>query len=467
MSAPPISSATTSPALDVVLASFSANLAFQHIPARVRDTALHSIVDCMGVALAGTRSEAWRQANAGLAPGQGCATVLGQSFRRSPGDAAFLNGVAAHAYDFDDTCFAGIVHASAVVWPAALAAAQSRASCSGAELVTSFVAGVETASRLGLILGDGMYARGHWNTGVLGVVGAAVAVSRILGMCPEGTTHALRLALNFPIGTRAILGSSSKPWLCGAASRAGLEAAYAARAGVRCPPQMLDGRFGFSEVINRGSLAPEALRGSDDRYCLEDPGVAFKRYPMCSAGQAGVQAALALREAGGFAPDDIAAVTCHATELVCTSLRYARPESLAQAQFSMPYAVACALVFGGFGIAELEGDTREHPQLRALMEKVWLLRTDSLVHHEDRMRYPEATRVVIRLHDGREFEHTVLAARGMPADPVTSQELEEKFMACALPVLGSAQAQRLLQSLAGLPSLATLEAIDVDGGACR
>ncbi len=437
--------------IEVVLANWIANLSFERIAKSTLQTALSSLTDCIGVALAGTRSDVYRRARSSLVGASGACSVLGQPFRAAPGDAAFLNGVAAHAYDFDDTCFAGITHASAVVLPAVLAAVQHQGECSGANLLTSFVAGVETACRLGLAFTDELYYRGHWNTGLLGVVGAAAAVSRVLGLSPDQTAHALRLAMNFPIGLRVILGSNSKPYLCGAAARTGLECAYAARAGIQGQPYTAEGPMGFVQVINQGVLARERLRDGDAPYCMDDPGVAFKFFPICSAGQAAAQAVLALRATHKLTADQIASVTCHATELVIISLRYPQPKSMPQTQFSMQFAVACCMLYGDIGLAQLESDARERPEIKAFMAKVLMVQDDALVVPTQRLRNPEATRVVICLHDGRKLEHTVLAACGMPDSPPPPGRLQRKFTGCATPVLGKERSKQLLTALGQLP----------------
>jgi len=445
--------------IETILGSWTAGLSPDGMSDSVRRTAVRCMTDCVGVALAGTGSEAYRRARSSLTGPAGSCSALGQSLRATPADAAFLNAVAAHAYDFDDTCFAGIAHASAVVLPAALAAAQHEGGRRGEDLLVSFVAGIETACRLGLAFTDALYYRGHWNTGLLGVAGAAAAVSRMLGLSPAQTTHALRLAINFPLGLRAIMGSNSKPYLCGAAARTGLECAYAARAGIQGQPHTLEGSMGFVPVINQGILERAALRGPDAPYCIEDPGVAFKLFPICSAGQAGAEALLALRAAPGVEAGQVESITCLVTELVNISLRYPRPDSLAQAQFSMPFAIASCLVYGELGISQLEEGAYRRPEITRLMEKVSMIQDDALVPPAQRLHCPEATRVILRLRGGEVLEHTVLAACGMPRNPAAPERLRRKFHDCAAPVLGESRARQLFEALDHLPGTGALEPV--------
>ena len=269
----------------------------------------------------------------------------------------------------------------------------------------------------------------------------------------QQTREALRLAANIPLGLRAAHGSSSKPFLCGLSARLGLEVALAARAGVAGQPNTFTGPFGFIPVVNGGLLYEPALRDLGHRFGLISPGVAFKFYPLCSATQAAVEATVALRSAHVLNANRVASVVCRATMLVVSCLAYAEPTTGPQAQFSMSFAIACALLHGTVGIDHLDAASVTHPDTVDLMRKVVLVEDEHLVAPNERLKYPEAATVVITLQDGTRVEHTVLAATGMPHQPATRQQLERKFLDCASRSLAVDLASELLDRLRRLPQM--------------
>lgn len=222
------------PALLSEAGAWSSRLERSAVPAEVLAAAKRCIIDMVGVALPGSREPVARQAlaHALAAYGAGPCSIFGSQHTASALGAALANGAAAHALDYDDTSYTGILHGTAVVWPAALAAAE-KAGASGAEAVTAFIAGVEVEYAAGSAMGDALCARGCWTTAALGVLGAATAAARVLRLGPEVTAHALALAACQSSGLRAVFGTSAKPYLCGRAAQLGLDAAMAAAAGDR------------------------------------------------------------------------------------------------------------------------------------------------------------------------------------------------------------------------------------------
>lgn len=414
-------------------AAWVAGLRHGDITLAARQTARDCVVDTFGVALAGRHSPVWRQcagavdlragAPASVWGGQGA----GMDSASAP-EAAFTNAVAAHAWDFDDTSYAGIVHGSAVVLPAAWAACEL-AGGHGEDLLTAFVAGVETEYGLGLATGNVPYERGYWATATLGIVGAAAASARALRLDAADTAHAIGLALAMPIGLRAVHGSTAKPYLCGLAARLGLEAALAAQAGLRCTPHVLAHRFGFAALVGGGQCESGPFERLGESFAVVSPGVARKRHPLCSATQAAIEAVCDIRQGQeGFA-DSIRSIECEGTRLVVDSLPYRAPLDAQQAQFSMQFALACAARYGDVSLQHLDASVIGEPQLRELMERVVLVPAGA--PFEDEAAHPEAARVRITFTDGTMQLRTVLAASGMPQRPMGGADLAGKFLACA------------------------------------
>ncbi|MBE7522448.1 MAG: MmgE/PrpD family protein [Burkholderiales bacterium] len=400
------------------IAHWVATLDLAGIPPAVRSAAETCLIDGVGVWMAGRATDVYARSSSLTGIPLGAA------------ESAFLGGVAIHALDYDDTSYAGIVHGTAGVLPAVMAACDHRDG-DGRLLLEAFVAGVEVLYAMGETVTDHLYQGGHWCTTTLGILGASCGAARALGLRAFETANALRLAANMPLGLRVSHGSTAKPYLNGVAARLGYEAAQAARAGITGTPGTLEGHFGFADVHNAGIWSGDRLTRLGDQWGLTDPGVAIKRHPLCSAAQAAIEATLALRATHSIAADDVASVECRGTPLVTSCLTYRGPATIPQAQFSMPFAIACALVFGEVGLAQLRDDVLRSPAITRLMARVALREDPALVAPGDRRDAPEASAVTIHLRDGNKVSKIVLAATGMPTRPLTHEQVSAKFLDCA------------------------------------
>lgn len=431
---------------------------------RVWQSAVRSIVDTVGAAIAGADRSAPVIARqfAFAHYGHGPCRVFGHPGSLTSTGAAFANAVAAHALDFDDTCYSGIAHGSAVVLPAVLAAGQA-VGASGQDLIRGFVAGSEVVYRIGHLFGDDLYFRGFWNTGVLGTVGAAAAAAKVMGLPAPQVSHALAIAASQIEGLRACLGTLAKPLLAGRAAEAGVGAAALARLGADGPGAVLEGENGWADVLNNGRFHGETDRqlASGDRFFLGDrsedfflidPGVAFKLFPVCSAAQAAVEAVLELLAEHHLSGDDVARVVCYVPELVLISLRFPRPATSTEAQFSMTFAVGSALAFGRLTPAELTPATLADPRLAAAMVRVEMRPATELPVGSIALG-PEGAKVVLSLHDGRTLERVAPFATGTPERPMPDAQLDDKFFRCAVPAIGHEAADRMLARLRRLESV--------------
>ena len=452
--------------LETAIAAWVVGLTLQDIPQNVRSVALDCITDGVGVMIAGTETPIFAQACA-LPRHEGPCCLADGSQRTESRHAALLNGIAAHALDFDDTSYAGIVHGTAVVLPAVLAVGQE-INADGRRLIEAFVAGVEVEYALGIALSNTLYERGFWTTATLGVLGAAAAAAKLLGLDIQTTAQALRLAANQPIGLRVTHGSTGKPYLCGVASRAGIDAALAAQVGVGGRPGTLERARGYASALNDGFIEAGAVDALGKRYALLDPGIAFKLRPLCSAMQAAVDAVLSLRAISGWTTEQIERVRCYGTALVVTSLPYCMPSSPAEAQFCMPFSVACTLLYGDVRLEHLTSATLKDPALVRLMERVELLEDQSMVSPDQADACPEPVRVEIHLRGGKVLSRSVFAAVGMPQNPATPRAMREKFLACVSRSLLPVPAEELWKRLQSLDQLASVRSLlsgrtDIEG----
>ena len=438
-----------------VLGSFAAGLRLDEVPREVVDAARACIADTYGVTLAGLRHDALaavrRITSVHCGSAGPCSIPFDGAERHAPAATAQILGAAAHAWDYDDTSYTGIVHGSAVVWSAVAAASQALG-LSGRNALEGFIAGVEAEYALGEALSHSLYFRGWWATGVLGPVGAAAGVSRAMGLDQATTAHAISIAASQAAGPRRIQGWPSKPWLCGRAAESGLIAALYASEGLTAPPDAFEHPAGFAALHNEGRLDTAALDDIGSRWRLVEPGVARKLYPACSAAQAATEALVQLRAEHALTPHDVAVVECEVTALVDISLIFPEPQSIVEAQFSMPFAIACALHFGDFQLAHLKPAVVSSPEIRATLGKVRMLRSTGVLAGADAEReFPEGALVRVQTTAGRHLERFHGNATGTPQNPMSDAQAAAKFANCAAYAgVSSERADALLQALRAL-----------------
>jgi 2-methylcitrate dehydratase PrpD len=439
------------------LARWSASVRLEDIPDAVRAVAGRCVIDTLGVALAGSVSAVARQARAVIAvtaaPGQ--STVLGSTLPLCAPAAAFANATAGHALDFDDNCNAGFVHGSVVVLPAALAVAQMF-NLSGARLLTAFVVGAECEYALAQTLTRDIYDRGWWTTGILGSLGACAAACHAMGLDAQKTACALGLVLAGGGGVKAAFGTDAKTLMAGRASESGVIAALLARAGSTGPLDVVEHPRGIAAMFcAREVTAPQRL-GQD--WNLLSPGVDIKQIPVCLSSHAAVDAFQEILSRSALKTDDIAEIVCDVPNLVIHNLIHDLPATPQQAQFSMPFTLACIGITGVLTLDSLSDATLENVAIARLMSRVrmhtsarW---TASLLD-----RAPEGAWVRVITFDGRVFEHFCGRHKGSSDAPLSCSQLHEKFIQCASRALPHHEVQSLLHNLEHLTNVPDTRAL--------
>lgn len=410
-------------------ADWGARLAPEGIPAAVTAAARRAVRDTIGVIAAANVHPMLPKLTALYGVSSGPCSAIGCSAGLAAGDAALINGAAAHAWDFDDTSYSGIMHGSAVVFPAVLAAAEETGA-DEEEMLTAFVAGSEVTYCLAEICGHGHYFKGWWSTATFGLTGATAAAAKLYGLNAGETAQALGLAAAASGGAKAVFGTDGKPFLVGEAARRALDFAKLAKAGLSGPTSAFEDARGFLALLNGGEAKLEELGSLGKRWRLTDPGLLFKTSPVCSAAHAAVEAVAQASAASGADITEIAAVRLAVPELVRISLVYDRPETPQQAQFSLPYAVACALLHGRVRLADLAPSEIAARDKRALMALVGIEIAADLSSEEMRARYPESARASLQLKDGSRHDVFCGEAEGMPRRPLSDAKLQAKFDSC-------------------------------------
>lgn len=420
------------------LASFAASTTFDDLPRDVVESVKMRVLDTLGIAVAAApldtsrAARAWAQEQGGAAH----ATAVGVEQRLPAPLAGFVNGVLAHSLDYDDTHLPSVLHPSATVVPAALAAAE-RAGADGRDLIRAIAVGLETAVRLGMAGYDEesknstFFEHGQHATSICGAMGGAVAVAVL-----EGDEDSVRNSLGVAGSMAAGIieanrtGGTVKRIHCGWAAHSAICAADLVRHGLTGPPTVLEGRFGFFQAWLHGRFDASAVTAGLGRDWAV-PGIFFKPYPANHFTHAAVDAATALR-LRGVGPHDIASLTLGVPapnlRTIGEPIEVKRtPQTGYMAQFSGPYAVAVGLLGGsglGAGLDDYSDALAADPARRELMAKVDVVADERCTEIFPR-QFPAV--LTARLHDGREVIEEVLTTRGGPERPLSFNELATKF----------------------------------------
>ena len=445
--------------LSQVLARFAAETTFDSLPDAVRASVRQRILDTLGIALAATQLDSSRGVLDHLVAqgGRPDAHVIGRVERLPAAQAAFANGVLSHSLDYDDTHLPSILHPSATVVPAALAAAEA-VDASGADLVTAVAVGLEVCVRVGMAGYDResrnslYFDRGQHATSMCGVLGGAVAAGLLLGADEGQIADGLGVAASMASGIIEAnrTGGTVKRIHCGWAAHSAVNAAELVRAGISGPPTVFEGRFGFFQCFLDGQFFPDEItRGLGSAW--EVPGIHFKPYPANHFTHTAADAGIELR-ARGVRPEDVErielGVAGPTVRTIGEPIELKRaPETAYQAQFSGPYVLAAAMLGGsglGLGLDDFTDELARDPARRALMEKVSVVANErcASIYPEE---FPAVVRVV--LHSGREEVIEVLDNRGGSARPLTDDEVATKFRDNAMRRVGGQVADELAAAI--------------------
>ena len=450
------------PAVTDEAAGFVAGLRLEAIPGPAIERGHVHMLDALGLALAGARAAAsavCRDHVAALGT-RGGASVLGAAMRTAPRFAAFLNGTAMHADNFDDTAPQasptrnGGIHATAAVLPAALAVAEDRG-LGGRALSEAFHAGVELACKLNHAVAQRHYMDGWHVTGTLGAFGAAAAVARLLGLDAAGIAHALAGAASRAAGLRANFGSMVEQTHTGMAAENGIVAADLARRGLAGAARILETPAGWFDAA--GGFEPEAICGRlGNPWAFVSPGTSIKPWPSGSLTHPAMTLLQDLMREHRIGADAVDCIRVRTNPRIVATLLHNRPATALQAKFSMPFCLAVLLVEGRGGLDAFTDATVNRADMKAMIERI-----DFAAFDRAGADFTNVTTLLeLRLKDGRTLTGRADHARGSNALPMTFADVTEKFMGCAAHAgWPDAKAEAVVELVADFESLADVRAL--------
>jgi len=417
------------------LAEFVANADAQKLPDWTIHEAKRTLLNLFAISLSASRSQ-----DAAIlidwARREGCnprASVVGSNLRTSPSVAALLNGYLCHLQDYDDTHFPTVLHPTAPIWPAVLAAAEDTAA-SGHATLAAFVLGAEAACRVAISTHPWHYDAGWHITGTAGVFGAAAGAGRVLGLDATQLVAALGAAGTRASGVREVFGSHGKPLHAGQAASSGMQAAAWAKSGFTASDDIIGGRRGFWAVLSPGGHSQEALLGRlGEHWELRMNGL--KPYANGVVSHPLQDAVIELRNAHDLTPDQIATIEARVHPLVPELMGRAEPRVGLEGKFSFRHCAAAALVDGAGHDAQFTDAKVKDPVIAAVRAKVSATVDPSV--REDEVY------VTITLRDGARHEIHIEHATGSPENPMSDVVLRAKYDALAREVFAAERADAL------------------------
>ena len=409
------------------------------IPADVMHLGKRSILDGIGLALAGNAAESGHIVRTylkslGIPTSKG-ATIIGTNMKVPARFAAFANGIAIHADDYDDTQLAVakdrvyglLTHPTAPALPPVLALGEI-GNRSGLDVLTAYQVSVEAETKMSEAINPRHYDHGFHSTATIGAITAAAGASRMMGLNLEQTRRALGIGASQAAGLRENFGTMTKPFHPGRSAESGIVAAEFAKLGWTATPIVLEAGRGFFKAAG-GGYDPAAIDGKlGNPWTFTFPGVSIKPHPSGSLTHPGMGLMLDLIRKHDIRPEQVVKVKVGTNRHMPNALIHHQPTNELQAKFSMEFCMAILLLQRKAGLAEFTDKVVNRPDVKKMIAKV-----EFGVHPEaEAAGYEKMTTIIdIELAGGRKVGGRADFGKGSPSNPMSDEELAGKFRECA------------------------------------
>ena len=414
------------------LGKYCSTLRFQQLPEEVIDSTKYRLLDFISVAGRGAREDSSQcmfrfVKEVGKGPGQG--VIVGTKERAPYFYAALANGTSSHAIEMDDVVNEASLHPGVVVFPAALATGEM-VRATGKSFIEAVVLGYEVMIRIGkAVQPEHSYKRGFHPTGTCGVFGASVATSKILGLKEDAMVSAMGIAGSQASGSMEYLaqGAWTKRFHPGWAAHSGMIAAHLSRKGFRGPTTIIEGRDGFLHAYSNEAAPSKVLEGLGSSYEILRTSV--KAHACCRYMQPPIDAILTIVKDNDLKADQIdrikLGVLRAGAHLIADPMEAkVRPQSVVDAQFSMPFGAAAAILYRKAGLNEFQVLKIQSEEAKALMAKV-----ECVVDADLERTFPKqwCATAQISTKDGRTLFTKIEYPKGDPENALTWAEMIDRF----------------------------------------
>lgn len=433
-------SATSVKTLAVKLAEHHATLSYSRIPEAGRHAMKRLLLDYIGVAIAGSQSESGVIARefAALQGRAAEATLIGGNGRVPMAAAAFANAISCHSIELDDIDVLALFHFSPPVFSPALAVGEA-VGASGKELITALAAGCEVMERVSQAANNDLRNRAFHTTPTCGVFGATAAAAKLLKLTPAKLTSAFGLAGAQASGLMEMYGPSmQKRFNPGPAARNGVTAAHIAKLGFTGADTIFEGERGFLRAFaGREKAGAEIIRKLDRPFELR---IEFKPYSCARPIHNAIDCALEIRKKHAPALDQIRSIVVKRHPDWSHYHRNIAPRTYHEAQVSLPYSVAVALIEGKALLAQYTNSKLGNREIRRLMD---------LTRIETDAKLPRGVscHTTMTMLSGERYVSQVDFPKGSIENPMSDDELRGKFENLAVPVIGELRAAQICDAV--------------------
>ena len=438
------------------IATFINKISFDDLPKEVIEKSKQCLLDVIGVTLYGST---FNVSNISLSliddfSAKKEATIIGKKQKTSSFLAAMINGISSHIADYDDY-LRDFGHPSSVLISALLPVAETKNS-SGRKLLTAFVLGTETGSKLGILMGDNHYKVGFHSTSTVGVVAASIALSKLLELETLQIINAIGIAASSASGIRQNFGTMTKAWHVGHAASMAILSTLLSQKGFESSKEALEGQAGFIH----------AFQGENKIYPVKELGnpysimkIKFKQYPSCAATHLCIDAALKIREKVKNNYENIKGITCEMSTVARSVLIYDNPINVQQGKFSAEYCVAAALLSGELGPDQFNEQyfINENDKLKEIMKKITRKYNPELDEMAKKKHIYNPTKLTISLKNGTEYKDFIEEAKGEPKQPLSWESIEDKFIKCCRGIISLKSSKEIVEIIKNIEKIKNIK----------
>jgi 2-methylcitrate dehydratase PrpD len=429
------------------LVTFVKNTDYQNFGENTIAEAKRCILDGVGVTIAGSRKEAAQFSRDFVREigGKQQATTLGiDSIKTSATNAALVNGVACHILDFDDIQIILGGHPTAVILPVVLALGEFK-KATGKEILAAFILGVEVSCKIGRGVNPSHYQSGYHVTSTIGILGAVASAGRLLGLNHEEFLSAFGIAGSMSSGLKENFGTMTKSLHAGLAASNGIAAAMLAKKGCTASKRILEGDLGFCNVLAKGAKLGNIVGHLGNPWEIQNPGITRKKYPSCGRTHTAIDSLLGIVRENRINEEDLEEITCATDDVAFDILIHPEPKTELEAKFSMPFCLAIAFLEKDVLVGHFTQEKIEDPRVIRIMKKIRHVSDQEIADRG--FEYRLASKVKVKLRNGKEFFGTVEKPRGEPQNPLSHEEIIQKFCNSVVGILDSRKIDTTLRRI--------------------
>ncbi|MCL1828837.1 MAG: MmgE/PrpD family protein [Oscillospiraceae bacterium] len=428
------------------------------IPKSVLDQTKQIIIDYLGCAIGGADAETTRMIKKIFTDGAGnCAVFNGE--KATVERAAFINAAASHTLELDDSRNDAGGHPAVVVIPAAMAMAEE-VNAGGSDFIYSVLWGYDMMTRVGKgVVPENCFGRGWHPTATNGIFGATLATGLLLKLNEKQLANAWGIAYGFASGNLECYADNTltKRLNPANAARGATDAARLALVGYSGPRWCFEGKHGYFTAFTDDPEPVRMLENMDfSDYAVT--GVAFKPHACCRLSHSPIDSVIKIMRDEGLKADNIDKVVIDVCQTAVRAVVEPRelkydPCNIAGAQFSLPYSVACAALFGDVSVTQFTEEKLRDKNIRDFMKKVEMIKTGEM---DAWLPDIFAATAEIFTKDGRRFKELTKFSKGEPSNPMTVEEIKNKFLSLAVPAVGEKRATEIYDAVTDLDKITSI-----------